>query len=152
MLGRVKVSAVEWGDGDALHRKITKAGYATQANRVVAYGSKMFALAIKWRMRADNPFKGIERNGEQRRKRYASAAELKRLMDALDALADPDADIFYLCLLTGCRVGEAMAARWDGIGCPQASGTGPQAQPNRRPITVPLSAHREAIRGAARRR
>ena len=30
----------------------------------------MFALAIKWRMRADNPAKGIERNAEQQRKRY----------------------------------------------------------------------------------
>ena len=72
----------------------------------------MFALAIRWKMRTDNPAKGIERNDEQRRKRYL-AAELKRLRDALDELADQQAaDIFRLCLLTGCRVGEAMAARW----------------------------------------
>ena len=115
-LGRMKVAAVDWGDIDALHRKITKAGHTTQANRVIAAASKMFALAIKWRMRADNPAKGIERNAEQRRKRYLSATELKRLTDALDEHDDRQAaDVFRLCLLTGCRVGEAMAARWDGI-------------------------------------
>jgi integrase len=115
-LGRMKVAAVDWGDLDALHRKITKAGHTTQANRVIAAASKMFALAVKWRMRADNPAKGIERNAEQRRKRYLSATELKRLADALDEIDDRQAaDVFRLCLLTGCRVGEAMAARWDGI-------------------------------------
>jgi integrase len=153
MLGRVKVSAVEWGDGDALHRKITKAGYATQANRVVAYGSKMFALAIKWRMRADNPFKGIERNGEQRRKRYASAAELKRLMDALDALADRQAaDIFYLCLLTGCRVGEAMAARWDGIDLSAGKWSRPASATKQKAYhEVPLSAATKKLFAERRR-
>ena len=112
-LGRKKVAEVAWGDVDALHRKITKAGRATQANRTVAVCSKMFALAIRWKMRADNPAKGIERNAEQKRKRYPSADELKRLMAALDQHADQQAaDIFKICLLTGARVGEAMAARW----------------------------------------
>ena len=112
-LGRMKVAEVTWSDVDALHRKITKAGRATQANRVVAVVSKMFALAIRWKMRADNPAKGIERNAEHKRKRYPSADELERLTAALDQHADQQAaDIFKICLLTGARVGEAMAARW----------------------------------------
>jgi integrase len=115
-LGRMKVVEVVWANIDALHRKITKSGRSTQANRVVAVVSKMFALAIRWKMRADNPAKGIERNVEHGRKRYLSAAELKRLTDALDAQEDQQAaDIFRLCLFTGCRVGEAMSARWDDI-------------------------------------
>ena len=61
----MKVAEVAWGDVDALHRKITKAGRTTQANRVVTMVAKMFALAIRWKMRADNPAKGIERNPEQ---------------------------------------------------------------------------------------
>jgi integrase len=112
-LGRMKVAEVAWGDVDALHRRITKIGRATQANRVVTMVSKMFALAVRWKMRADNPAKGIERNQEQKRKRYPSADELKRLTAALDQHADQQAaDIFRVCLLTGCRSGEAMAARW----------------------------------------
>jgi integrase len=115
-LGRKKVAEVAWADVDALHRKITKAGHATQANRVVSVASKMFSLAIRWKMRPDNPCKGIERNAEHKRKRYASAAELQRLAEALDRHEDQQAaDIFRLCLLTGCRVGEAMAARWDHV-------------------------------------
>jgi integrase len=112
-LGRMKVAEVAWGDVDALHRGITKTGRATQANRVVTMVAKMFTLAIRWKMRADNPAKGIERNQEQKRKRYPSGDELKRLTAALDQHADQQAaDIFRICLLTGCRSGEAMAARW----------------------------------------
>jgi integrase len=115
-LGRKKVAEVAWADVDALHRKVTKAGRAVQANRVVAVVSKMFSLAIRWRMRADNPAKGIERNQEIKRKRYPSQTELARLTEALDQHPDQQAaDIFRLCVLTGCRVGEAMAARWDQI-------------------------------------
>jgi integrase len=116
-LGRMKVAEIEWADIDALHRKITKAGHTTQANRVIAAASKMFALAIRWRMRTDNPARGVERNQEIKRKRYPSPAELERLTAAFDE-AHPDQQataIFRLCMLTGCRVGEAMAARWDQI-------------------------------------
>jgi integrase len=115
-LGGMKVAQVAWSDVDALHRKITKAGRVIQANRVVAVASKMFSLAIRWKMRSDNPAKGIERNVEQARKRYATPAELKRLTDALNEHPDQQAaDIFRLCLLCGCRSGEAMSARFDSI-------------------------------------
>ena len=116
-LGRLKVAEVSYSDIDALHRKITKAGRSTQANRVVAVTSKMFSLAIRWCMRPDNPAKGIERNAEHKRMRYLTTVEIERLMDALDRLEDQQAaDIFRLCLLTGCRSGsEAMKARWDDI-------------------------------------
>jgi len=141
-LGRMKVAAIDWPDIDVLHRKITKAGHTTQANRVIAAASKMFALAIKWRMRADNPCKGIERNSEQRRKRYLSTTELERLTNALDELDDRQAaDIFRLCLLTGCRVGEAMAARWDDIDLSAGKWTKPGSTTKQKTDhEVPLSA------------
>ena len=76
----------------------------------------MFALAVKWRLRPDNPAKGIERNPETKRKRYAAAAELQRLRPALEQHPDQQgADIVRFCLLTGCRSHEAMSARWDAI-------------------------------------
>jgi hypothetical protein len=61
-----KVADVRFEDIDALHRKITKSGSPYAANRTIALLSKMFALAIKWRMRETNPVKGIERNREYR--------------------------------------------------------------------------------------
>jgi integrase len=141
-LARRKVAEVMWSDIDTLHRKITKAGRATQANRVLAVASKMFALAIKWRMRPDNPAKGVERNVEQKRKRYLTAAELKRLTDALEKLEDQQAaDVFRLCLLTGCRVGEAMSARWDDIDLTAGTWTKPGSTTKQKTDhVVPLSA------------
>jgi len=95
------VAAVTYSDVDALHRTISKrAPY--HANRVLALLSKMFSLAIRWGWRADNPCRGIERNQEQKRKRYLSGDELARLTAAL--VKHPDrqgADIVRLLLLTG---------------------------------------------------
>jgi integrase len=153
-IGRKKVAEVVWADVDALHRRITKAGRATQANRVVAVASKMFALAIRWRMRPDNPAKGIERNVEQKRKRYATPTELKRLIDALDQHDDQQAaDIFRLCLLTGCRVGEAMAARWDDIDLTGSKWTKPGSTTKQRTDhVVPLSAPAKQLLAELHRR
>jgi integrase len=153
-LGRMKVAEVAWSDVDALHRKITKAGSPVQANRTVAVVSKMFSLAIRWKMRADNPAKGIERNPEQKRKRYATAAELKRLTDALDAHEDQQAaDIFRLCLLTGCRVGEAMSARFDGIDLTAGIWSRPgSATKQKTDHLVPLSAPAKQLLAALRKR
>jgi integrase len=153
-LGRMKVVEIAWSDVDALHRKITKAGRATQANRVVAVVSKMFALAIKWKMRADNPAKGIDRNVEDKRKRYTTPAEMKRLTDALDQHEDRQAaDIFRLCLLTGCRSGEAMAARWADIDLPGGRWTKPGGTTKQKTDhIVPLSAPAKQLLAELRRR
>jgi integrase len=112
-IGAKKVAAVDYEHVEKLHREITKrAPY--RANRTLAVLSKMFSLAIKWRMRADNPCKGVERNQEQKRKRYLSADELARLTKALDDHPNQQAaDVFRFLLLTGARCGETLAATWD---------------------------------------
>jgi integrase len=96
-----------------LHRAVTSGGSSYAANRVVAVLSKMFNLAVRWSLRSDNPAKGIERNAENKRKRYLTGEELTRLTAALAEHADTQtANIVRLLLLTGCRKGEALAARW----------------------------------------
>jgi len=141
-IGSKKVAEVAWTDVDAIHRKLTKAGKPIQANRVAAVSSKMFALAIKWRLRPDNPAKGIERNPETKRKRYATPAELQRLMPALDRHPDQQgADIFRLCMLTGCRSHEAMSARWDAVDLDAGVWTKPGATTKQKTDhVIPLSA------------
>jgi integrase len=115
-LGRLKVADVTFADIDALHRKITKKGSPYAANRCVALLSKMFSLAVRWRMREKNPCKGIERNTEYSRRRYLSTAELARLTMALADYNDKrSADAIRLMLLTGARRGEVLAARWADI-------------------------------------
>jgi integrase len=111
-----KVADVRFEDIDALHRKLTKADSPYMANRCVAVLSKMFALAVRWRMRVDNPCKGVEKNYESKRKRYLTADELARLSAALAAYSDPQiANIFRLLLLTGARRGEVLAAEWGAL-------------------------------------
>ena len=71
-LGSRKVAAVTSSDIDSLHRKITERA-PKQANRAVATLSKMLSLAIRWRMRSDNPCRGLRFNPEEKRAVYLSA-------------------------------------------------------------------------------
>jgi len=112
-LGNRKVASVEYRDIDSLHRRIS-ASAPYRANRAVTVASKMFSLAVRWKIRADNPCKGIEYNPENHRERYLSADELGRLTAALDTYPDQHvADAFRLLLLTGPRSGEVFSSRWE---------------------------------------
>ena len=115
-LGKLKVAEVTFSDVDGLHRKLTARGVSYRANRVIALLSAMFTMAIKWRMRTDNPCKGIERNTEYKRRRYLSPDELARLTMALATCKDQQsADIVRMLLLTGARRGEVLTAKWSDI-------------------------------------
>lgn len=111
-LGKFKVRDVTHRQIEDFHRDRSKTS-PTQANREVALLSKMFALAMKWNFREDNPAKGIERNPEERRTRYLSGDELQRLSAVL--LNHPNrqsANAIRLLLLTGARRGEMLSATW----------------------------------------
>ncbi|MEP7241426.1 MAG: site-specific integrase [Devosia sp.] len=133
---------VSYTDIDDLHRKMTRAGTPTEANRTVALLSKMFSLAIKWGWRADNPAKGIERNPEVKRHRYLNTDELARLSVALAGLADVQgATIIKLLLLTGARSGELMGARWEAVDLKGRVWTKPGSTTKQKTLhRVPLSA------------
>lgn len=141
VMGRVKVGAVSYADVDRLHRDISQRA-PTHANRVIALLSKMMSLAIKWKMRADNPCVGIERNEEQKRKRYLKGDELARLTTALAEHSDQQAaNIIRLLLLTGARKGETVAARWDQFDLEGGIWTKPGATTKQKTDhVIPLSA------------
>jgi integrase len=112
-LGGLKVADVTYTHVDTLHRKISKGGARYRANRTVALLSKMFSLAIRWKVIAINPAKGIDKNQESARQTYLKPPELLRLSAALDAHDDQvAANILRLLLLTGARRGEVQSARW----------------------------------------
>jgi integrase len=143
-LGRQKVAAVTREDLAKLHRKL--ADTPRQANFVLAVCSKAFSLSELWNMRPDgsNPCRRIERNEENHRKRFLSAAELERLGATLRIaeceglpwsvdeskpkskhLPKPEnrrtlfprvtTAAIELLLFTGCRLSEVLNLRWDQV-------------------------------------
>jgi integrase len=149
-----KVSDVRFSDVDALHRKLTKAGVPYVANRCIAMMSKMFSLAIRWEMIASNPAKGIERNDEAKRRRYLSSdgTELARLTQALTTHPDQQAaNVIRLLMLTGCRKGEALSARWADLDLTGGTWSKPasavkQARNHSAPLSAPARALLSKIR------
>jgi len=120
-MGSRKVSDIAFADVDSLHRSVTQEFGPFAANRVLSVVSKMFALAIRWRMRPDNPARGIERNQELPRVRYLTADELARLIAVLAEYKDRQAvNVIWLLLLTGARKMEVLSARWADIDLKQA--------------------------------
>jgi integrase len=108
---------------------------------VLALLSRMFTMAIRWGMRPDNPVRGIERNTEGKRQRYASPVELARLSAALGELRDQGAaNAVRLMLLTGARRGEVLAAKWGDFNLDSGSWTKPASTTKQKKThTVPLS-------------
>jgi integrase len=111
-----KAADVEFEDIDKLHREVTATGSRYVANRCVSLLSRIFSLAIRWKMRSDNPCKGIERNAEQKRIRYLSGDELARLTKALTETDDKQfVNVVMTLVLTGARRGEVFSMRWDAL-------------------------------------
>jgi integrase len=121
--------------------KIIVKATPVRANRVGEVARKLFNLAIRWQMRADNPASGFTRNPEIPRDRYLSADEIKRLADVLTTHQNRRcANIIRLLLLTGARRGEAMNARWEQFDLENAIWTKPAATTKQRRLhRVPLS-------------
>lgn len=110
-LGRRKVFEVSAEDVQTLHNTLRETPY--QANRTLALLSKMLSLAVRWRLRPDNPAIGIEKYSEEKRYRWLSDNELARLTKALDEHPNQiAADAIRLQLLTGARIGEVLMSEW----------------------------------------
>ena len=137
-----KVADVAFTDIDLLHRKMTKSAGPYAANRAVGVLGKMFALAIRWGMRTDNPCRGIEKNTEYGRRRYLSGDELPRLTTALAKCPDQQgANILRVLLLTGCRKSEVLAMRWADVDLTTGTWTKPgTTTKQKRDHVAPLSA------------
>jgi integrase len=117
-LGRAKVSAVARDDVGKLHYKITTEGKSIRANRVKSLCSVLFAHALVWNMRADNPCQHVKGNTEHRRERYLDEAETARLMAEIDRRRSlgghwvDSCDKTELAIYTGARRAEILRMMW----------------------------------------
>jgi len=117
-----KVADVHAGDIEKMHANLTKARGAVRANRVLAVASKAFSRSMvplagestPWRNQAQgNPCKGVARNPEEAGGLMYTPAQLEAISEALSAYqGQVTADCVRMIMLTGCRPGEAMFAKW----------------------------------------
>lgn len=146
-LGRLRVASLTREQVRQFHQDHPR---PVTANRALEVLDKAMALAEEWGWRpaSSNPCKGIPAHPERKRERYLSVEELGRLRDALVRWeADGNlctrwrfAQLVRLLLLTGARLNEIMAARWEWVDW------------QRQQLVVPVDSHKTGHHtGAARR-
>ncbi len=142
-LASLKVKEVSRRDVEAMVLAMKATPY--RANRVRALLSKMFALAIAWGWRADNPASGVAKFQEEHRNRWLREEELSRLFAVLEPHPNQRAaNIVRLLILTGARKGEVMGATWDQFDLERGVWTKPaHTTKQRRTEHIPLS--RQAV-------
>ena len=113
-LGALKIADVTRDD---IERAVAKRA-PVQRNRTLALLSRVFNLFEAWEYRPQhtNPARGIEKAREEPRERVLAPSEIQALGAALDMPGDPfAAGAIRFLLMTGWRVGEALALRWEDI-------------------------------------
>lgn len=120
-LGRHRVTEVTRADIAKLHHDMRHIPY--DANRCLEIVSKMFNLAEMWGLRPDgtNPRKHIKKYPEEKRERFLSVAELRRVGEVLREMEQEGIELpsgiaaVRLLMLTGCRLGEIMRLKWEYV-------------------------------------
>jgi len=119
-LGAIKVTSLLRGDVIRFHAGLRATPY--QANRALAYLSKMLSLAAhEWDLRSDNPAKGIKKFPEKAREAFFSVSDLAAIGGALDKAGQSKRAIpgplnaIRLLALTGCRLSEILNLRWEDV-------------------------------------
>ena len=116
-----------------------------QRNRVLAFTSRVFRLFEDWGVRAQhtNPVRGIERSREEARDRVLAPSELAALGEALGrAESDKPAAVAAIrfAALTGLRIGEVLAMRWEHVDAERSAVVLPQTKTGRRVHGLPTAA------------
>ncbi len=120
-LGNRRVADIERGDIAALHHELRATRY--QANRTVQVLSRIFTLAEVWGLRpgGSNPCRHVKRFREDKRERFLSDKEYKRLGAALAESGEKGLEpplvvaAIRLLMLTGCRKAEILTLRWEHV-------------------------------------
>jgi integrase len=109
-----RLSDISVDDVARLHENLGKNNGRYAANRALALLRTMFNLARHWRFfHGPNPTEGIKMYREEKRERFLSSDELRRVNEAL--VEEPNQfwrAYFSLSLLLGTRRSELLSARW----------------------------------------
>ena len=144
-LGDTAIGEVKRADLMAVLDAIKAEGKLTTANRVFADLNQMLRFALKRDIIERNPLDTIARKdvggAEAARQRVLAADEIKRLSDVLPEarMSARSSVAIWLILSTGCRVSEAMMARWEHVNLEARTWHLPETK-NERNHTIHLSA------------
>jgi integrase len=117
-LGRLTVPEVSLDDVNRMHVAMAKT--PRRANYTLRTTSGLFRFAQDRRLRSDT-CRGIRLYPERKRERFLSEIEIARAAEAITDAAGEGvigpwaAAGLRLCLLTGARQGEILAAKWDDV-------------------------------------
>ena len=120
-MGTRKAIDIQRTDIAKLHHNLRDKPY--QANRTLGVLSKIFNLAEVWGLRPDgsNPCRHVKKYKEEKRERFLSDEEYKRLGEALRKAeiekteTQSAIDAIWLLMLTGCRLNEIMTLKWSYV-------------------------------------
>ena len=106
-------------------------------NRVLALTSRLFTLFARWEWREQNtnPAQGVERGREDARDRTLAPSELSALASALsdrEARFPASVAAIRLAAVTGLRIGEVLAIRWEHVDFEGGRLTMPETKTGRR--------------------
>jgi integrase len=142
-LGNTKISDLSRAKVKEWHSAMSASPY--EANRSLAYLSKMLSLAVKeWELLRENPCLSVKRFPEHRRERFFTDDELKRIGAALREIESQDRfhcsaiAVLRLLAVTGLRVSEALSLTWQEVALDQSCLHLKDAKAGAR--TVPLGA------------
>ena len=109
-----------------------------QANKSLALLRGLYNRAEEWQLwEGMNPATKIRCYKKDSRTRYVQPDEMPRLLESLALESLPTQAVFLLCLLTGCRGGEARSMKWADLNLQQAVWTMPTSK-NGKSHKVPL--------------
>ena len=110
-----RLSEVTGGMAERLQDRILKDRSGATANRVFAIARALFNFAIKRKesgFNGPNPFDGIEKRPEKRRKTKLRMSKIPAFFAALENVSLIMKDFILLALWTGRRAGDIKTMRW----------------------------------------
>ena len=140
-LGRRKVAEVTRQHVERMVAPLPRA----QRNRTLALVSRLFTLfeLWDWRPQHTNPARGIERARVEPRDRTLAPRELAALAKALDEHEERNpaaVAAIRVAALTGLRIGEVLAIRWEHVDFENGRLTLPETKTGRRQHDLPVPA------------
>ncbi len=120
LLGRRRARDIAQGDVERFMNAVAKRSGKGAASRTVGMLGGIFSFAVRKRLCAKNPVRGVERFADRKVERFLSLTELARLGETLSAAEREGVNPYAVAairmlMFTGCRKAEILTLRWDDI-------------------------------------